>query len=261
MGAVELRGVKNVRDLGLVPVSGSRVVMPGLIYRGAHLQKATGEDLAVLSNRCRIRHVVDVRVGWEREAKPNRAVPGADCLFVPFFDKELVGVEYEKPIPNTRMRGHDFVCDPDDFYRSMANPLTVGQMRKAVNQILVWASKGEAVYFHCSGGKDRAGIVALLLLSVLGASREAILEDYLLTNVSRDANIEGVYQRFLYLCYGDEGMAREVTDSHRARPENLDAFCGEVDRLYGGMDAFVRNQLGIDDEMRTAFRRACTQEA
>ena len=260
MGIIELQGVKNVRDLGLVPVEGGRVVTPGLIFRGSHLQKAADEDLAVLAERCKVRCVVDLRVGWECEVKPNRCVPGAECLWIPFFDKEAVGVEYEKPIPNTRMKGHDFACDPDDFYRTMANPLTVGQMRRAVNEILSRASRGEAVYFHCSGGKDRAGITALLVLTVLGASREAILEDYLLTNISREANIEGVYQRFLYLCYGDEDMAREVTDNHRARPENLESFYGEVDRLYGGMDAFVCNQLGIDDEKRAAFRQHCTRE-
>ena len=259
MRVIELQGVKNVRDLGALPVSGGRVVVLGRIYRGSHLQKATDADLTVLSERCGIRHVVDLRVGWERETKPNRHIPGADQLLVPFFDKDEVGVEYEKPIPNTRMKGHDFACDPDDFYRAMANPLTVAQMRTAVNAVLAYAAKGEAVYFHCSGGKDRAGITALLVLAVLGASRETILEDYLLTNASREANIEGVYQRFLYLCYGDEEMAREVTENHRARPENLEAFYEEVERLYGGMDAFVKNQLGIDDARREMFRQALTR--
>ncbi|MBQ9043623.1 MAG: tyrosine-protein phosphatase, partial [Eggerthellaceae bacterium] len=94
---------------------------------------------------------------------------------------------------------------------------------------------------------------------VLGASREAILEDYLITNVDRDKNYERTFQRFLKFAEGDEQRARELTEAHRARPENLTAFYEAVDDAYGSMNDFVRNQLGIDDARREQLRLACTE--
>ena len=40
----------------------------------------------------------------------------------------------------------------------------------------------EPTVFHCTAGKDRTGVAAALLLHALGATREEILRDYLLTN-------------------------------------------------------------------------------
>jgi len=42
-------------------------------------------------------------------------------------------------------------------------------------------SSDRPVMFHCTGGRDRTGITAALLLQVLGVSREAILSDFVLS--------------------------------------------------------------------------------
>jgi protein-tyrosine phosphatase len=40
------------------------------------------------------------------------------------------------------------------------------------------------IYFHCTWGRDRTGILAAVILLELGASREAILDEYLLSRLS-----------------------------------------------------------------------------
>jgi len=39
-----------------------------------------------------------------------------------------------------------------------------------------------AVLWHCTSGKDRTGLAAMLILSALGVDEETIVKDYLLTN-------------------------------------------------------------------------------
>ena len=258
MKVVELQGVTNVRDFGGIPTANGYIVTPGLFYRGGTLADATAEDQRILFDELGICCVVDVRCGWEREAKPDVQVPGVENLHIPFYDLEIVGIEYTEPVEGTIAVGRDFACDPDHFYRSLANPLTVAQMGKALHAVFERTCQGAPVYEHCSGGKDRAGIMALLTLTVLGVGREAILEDYLLTNVARDKNYDKLYARFLRLADGNEELARELTNSHRARPQNLDAFYEAIDEAYGSMDAFVRNQLGFDDAEITYICEQCT---
>ena len=37
---------------------------------------------------------------------------------------------------------------------------------------------------HCSAGKDRTGIAVALVLLALGVPREAVIDDYVLTNTT-----------------------------------------------------------------------------
>lgn len=256
--ALSLEGVDNVRDLGGIPVYGNRVVKPGLIFRGAALSGATAADRRVLFEELAITCVIDLRCGWEVEAKPNPRHPNVDYLHIPFYDKEKVGIEYEVGAVAGQKVGRDVACDPDDFYRSLTNPRTVAQMRECLAQTIARTTNGLAVYQHCSGGKDRTGVMTLLVLTVLGASFADILEDYLFTNASRDTRFQETYAKFLRIAKGDERLALQLVNDHRARRQNLEAFLEAVSKRYGGIDAFVREQLGIGDALREEFRAACT---
>lgn len=257
MRVVELQGADNVRDLGGIAVEGGRAVASGLLYRGSALNALTAADCEELFGRRGIGCIVDLRCGWERAEKPDIARAGVKNLHIPFYDLEIVGIEYTEPAEGTKVVGRDVACDPDRFYRSLTNPLTVGQMRLALEAIFDHALQGVPVYVHCSGGKDRAGIMTLLVLTALGASEEAILDDYLLTNVARDKRYDKEYQRFLGFS-GDAELARQLTESHRARPQNLTAFREAVSERYGSMAAFMRDQLRLDDESIARIRAALT---
>ncbi len=258
MAIIEFEGIQNARDLGGIPTYDGREVIGGLFIRCGSLDKPTVRDIQKIREDLHVATIVDVRTGWERAAKPDVEIDGVENLHIPFFDNEIVGIEYEKPVEGTQRVGKDFACDPSDFYQAMANPLTAVFMGKGLKVAFDNAVQGRTTLIHCSGGKDRAGILSLLLLSVLGASRADILEDYLLTNISREAHITPIYERFLRLT-GDEELARKITDDHKAKPSNLENFYASVERKFGGMDAFIANQLGISDERRKLLRAACTR--
>ena len=260
MEIVELEGAGNIRDIGGTPLEGGLVVRRGLIYRGSALCKMTDRDRETLFGDRGVSCVVDLRTGWERALKPDPEVEGVENLHIPFYDKDIVGIEYVKPLPGTKMIGSDFACDPDDFYRSMANPLTSAQMGKVLDAVFSRAAAGRPVYLHCSGGKDRVGVATLLVLTVLGAPEDAILEDYLFTNVHRDKNSQPIYERFLRLA-GDEERAREITAAHRALPGNIAAFREAVDEAYGSMGAFLSDKLGYGEERCRLLRAACAEPA
>lgn len=259
MRSIELPGVRNVRDLGGIPVYGGREVAPGLVFRGGALNDITPEGTRVFVKQMRVELVIDVRCGWERAAKPDRELPGVENVHVPFYDLDKVGIEYTEPAAGTKVVGRDVACVPVNFYRSLANPLTAGQMRTGLELAFDSMLGERPVYLHCSGGKDRAGVLAALALIVLGASPESVLEDYLLTNVSRDRHYQREFERFLRFTEGDEARAHELTRAHRACPENLEAFYAAVDERYGSMENFIVEKLGIDATRRDRLRAACTQ--
>ena len=259
MRTIELQGVDNVRDLGAIPVAGGRRVKKGLILRGGSLHAATERDRDVLFGQLGVKRVIDVRCGWERKEKPDVQVAGVENLHIPFYDLEIVGIEYTEPAAGTKTVGRDVACEPGHFYRSLANPLTVGQMRRGIDAVFSAACEGGPVYLHCSGGKDRVGILALLVLTVLGADEDVILDDYLLTNASRDKNYAKMFERFVKFAEGDEKLADELVRAHRALPANIATFREAVAEAYGSMEEFVHDQLALDDERLAFIRARCTE--
>ena len=52
------------------------------------------------------------------------------------------------------------------------------------------------ILFHCSAGKDRTGIAAILILLALGVDEETAMYDYMLTNEYRKEYIESFQEGF-----------------------------------------------------------------
>ena len=64
---------------------------------------------------------------------------------------------------------------------------------KAFKELFRALEAGETpILFHCSAGKDRTGVAAMLILLALGASDETICADYERTNLCRKAEIDAL---------------------------------------------------------------------
>ena len=103
-----------------------------------------------------------------------------------------------------------------------------------------------AVLWHCTIGKDRAGLAAMLLLHVLGASHEDILRDYEATNRYVASRTEDIMDALAtYHLAGKLDKSIQVINA--ADPRFLQAALDAIDREFGGLDAYVEKALGITD--------------
>jgi protein tyrosine/serine phosphatase len=78
-----------------------------------------------------------------------------------------------------RLSGQDVASKYRALYREALN-LDRAQVAEA---FIVLASAPTAVLFHCVGGKDRTGVLAALLLRLVGVSMDDIETDYVHTEV------------------------------------------------------------------------------
>lgn len=110
------------------------------------------------------------------------------------------------------------------------------------------------VVVHCAAGKDRTGVVVAMLLELLGVSRADIMDDYLATNVARDA----LYQRLLRQSHGvDYGAVPEelVEPMITANETYLEAMFATVARDYGDMKGYAGRALGLSHEYLEMLRQ------
>ena len=102
--------------------------------------------------------------------------------------------------------------------------------------------------FHCSAGKDRAGIFASLILGVLGVGGETILQDYLVTNQKVGLIIQRLSSR-----PGNEHMRRIPVDFFRAQAPAMEAVLEEVGTVHGDAAGYFQSQ-GVDQTAIDRFR-------
>lgn len=113
----------------------------------------------------------------------------------------------------------------------------------------------KALLWHCTAGKDRAGIGAVIVQELLGVSREDIYKDYLMTNKCLKEEINGLISHLMTIL---NSSGRENEHAMRilfgAEPEYLDTLYQALEETYGGMDRYLRDILHVSDSDRERLR-------
>jgi protein-tyrosine phosphatase len=173
---ITMEGIENVRDLGGLPRLDGARVKPGVLYRTGKLSQATQGDIKQLE-QLGVSAIVDFRDASECERDPDRAVPGAVYHHVPALP-DLSALFGPMGAELTPAQAHDHFRQ---LYRYLATSPEAVDAYARFFEILL-ASEGKPVLWHCTQGKDRTGVGAMLLLSALGLEEETILQEYMRTN-------------------------------------------------------------------------------
>lgn len=165
--SIAFQRVVNFRDLGGVSTSLGRV-RRGRVFRSASLQFASASDAAKL-DMLGIGTVIDLRTeqerndhGYSSDWQPRRSVHAP--LVHTLWDRNEVGAD----------------DNPAAFLTAQyLKMLERGDVAHAVAAVADAASDGlhPGVLFHCAG-KDRTGVLAAVVLSLLGADDASIVADY-----------------------------------------------------------------------------------
>jgi protein-tyrosine phosphatase len=89
-------------------------------------------------------------------------------------------------------------------------------------------------------GKDRTGLAAALLLTALGASRDTVFDDYLLSNTYWEMPTDVLREE-------SEEVRKAV---FTADPHYLEAAFAAMSEHYGSAESFVQNALGLNPARR-----------
>jgi len=182
---LEIDGVINFRDLGGYQTEDGRTVSWGRVYRSAQLDRMSDQgvkEMAALG----IKTVVDLRFSEETKRYPTMldAVPNADILC---WHDEFDGDSREKSDAIKRVWQQSLDSnDPAQVREAMRinYPKKLYSHRAIYKAMLIrLLEQHTPLVFHCAAGKDRTGVAAALILSLLGVSDETIIEDYLVTQI------------------------------------------------------------------------------
>lgn len=240
---VVLQGAANFRDLGGYKTKSGKTVKWGKIYRSADISKLTDADLAILTEK-NVNYDVDFRGTQEAAQAPDKLNPGMKYMLCP-AGSDSIG-NWIKEIAAAPKNSGDSIMTT---YYSNTRYLTA-RYRPFFDQLLALPND-QSLLFHCTAGKDRTGIAAALFLYSLGVPYKTIVNDYTATNYYRTAENNRSIKGMVGMMHIDEGTARSMM---AAKKEYLDATFAAINKKYGSVDNFLKDQLKLEDKQLSVLK-------
>ncbi|WP_330330954.1 tyrosine-protein phosphatase [Streptomyces sp. NBC_00536] len=232
---IHFERLHNFRDLGGYRTADGRTLAWGRLYRADSLGKLAGDDWKRFLG-LGISTVIDLRYPWEIAAKGR--VPEAER-----FTYANLSIEH-RPYDQAEI-------DPDtDPWRHLADRFAevtedgVVEIRRAIE--LIADGPGPAV-FHCASGKDRTGLIAALVLTLLGVPEEQILADFALTELATDRLVEDWRA-------AHPGRTLKWPSYGRAPAEIMALVFADLTARHGSVHAYLTDRVGITAATITALR-------
>jgi protein tyrosine/serine phosphatase len=232
---IDLEGAVNVRDLGGLPTHDGDRTRRGRIFRSDNLQGLTPGDVALLVGELNLRNVVDLRSNAEVSLEgpgPLTQAPEVRHHHLTLFaeggrhtDVEADTIDGDRVLPWAE-RVPDEELRVTGFY--------FGYLRDRPDSVVAalraMALDDGAALVHCAAGKDRTGVLSALALELAGATREAIVEDYVATGERLELILKRLRGSATYR--GD--LDSRPADDHRPRARYIEQFLGVLDERFGG---------------------------
>lgn len=266
---IPLEGMCNTRDLGGYRTVDGRRIKPHRLIRSGALFDGTPKDLEKLCSEYNLKTVVDFRTGEERRQKPHPVLPGVTYVENPILEEEELGITREnqdssdgnavvkKVIQTIQASGGTPLEYMKNMYIDLITAPGSRARYKRFFEILLNNREG-AVLWHCTAGKDRAGVGTLLLLSALSVPREQILADYMKVNEFAGKEVD-MLMKLLTEGEGQPAVRQAQAEAVRLLFTVDESYALSVfevmEKECGSVDAFLEKEMGL-----TAPKRKLLEE-
>ena len=127
---------------------------------------------------------------------------------------------------------------------------------KAFKELFRALEAGETpILFHCSAGKDRTGVAAMLILLALGASDETICADFVQTNVCRKAEIDALLAGHAEEIAADPSKRMRFCTQAGVDPGAAPYVLQVIREACGSAEEYLAREYGLTPARRMRLRR------
>ncbi|MCL1799872.1 MAG: tyrosine-protein phosphatase [Promicromonosporaceae bacterium] len=245
-----IQGARNFRDLGGYPTKSGREVKYGRVIRSAELSGLTESDREYLARQVHI--IADLRTTHERQELVTPEIVGVANIHLPIFEQGGHDNNITRAVAAAANGEFDHDEPPMvDLNREfVTSEMATASYRALIDHVLA-APEDKAVVFHCTAGKDRTGMAAVILLIALGVDQSHIYADYLETNAHLAEHVDQIVSAI-----PDATEAEVIRSFWIAKESYLDAALDEMRVRFGSVENYLRDALGLDDHKLTALREA-----
>ena len=252
---IGLTSVHNARQLGGYPI-GKQRIKDNLLLRSAKISELSEEDSTLLCDKYKVQCVYDFRGKKESLSAPD-VIPGDArylSLALSFTGEESetdTKFENEQQMIGMLLQYADHPS-VQAMCTSMYDVIFFEESsqevyRKFFVDLLTVDPKDGAVLWHCTQGKDRAGSASAMLLAALGADRELIMADFILSKDYYDPMTSQIKTE-------TESQKTVINTLISANPVIFETTLDKVDAKYGSLRNYLTECIGVTPEMMNLLR-------
>ncbi len=248
---MNLKGLPNTRDLGGLPTTDGGTIVKGRLIRSGKLYKLPEETVKALRDYG-VTTILDLRIFTECDETPDTLWNEADYYHLPILCTATPGITREKSMRKTmsieskRIKSEFGNADNYmvEMYRSILFSEEPKRHLKDILRLII-DSEG-CILWHCSAGKDRAGIVAMLVESLLGVDEKIIVQDYTMSK-------QFLRRKFFWNKFGlhivpiKRRFRKILMAMMEAKPEYLLVPIADIKEKYGSVKEYCKAELGVTD--------------
>lgn len=178
-----MQDLVNFRDLGGYQAQEGKKVTHGKVLRAAQPVGLSESDKNTLLKDYHLKKIIDFRSQQEVVEKPVDTLSGVAYLNIDLMKDIQSGTSGLADLSKSAS-----VSEVDKAMQTIYGEFVLDKTSQKgyanfLEQIIM--QEEGAILFHCFAGKDRTGVGAALILSLLGVRQADIVYDYLLTNTQR----------------------------------------------------------------------------
>ncbi|MFL5804786.1 MAG: tyrosine-protein phosphatase [Roseiflexaceae bacterium] len=217
-------GCYNARDLGGLPTADGGETRWQAVIRSDLLGRLTRQGQQALLDYG-VRTIIDLRAPLEAQTEPSAFTAPTDDLYTPTY----LNLPLERYYPHVSAlislaatRAEVYCIILDHYPDSVA----------AVMRAIADARPG-GVVIHCHAGKDRTGIVAALLLGLVGVPAELIAADY----TESQPRLWPLYEQQVAAASGEAAVDPWLKPT--ATMEMMHTMLAHLETRHGGVHAYL----------------------
>lgn len=239
-----------IRDLKDIVNKDNKKIKEHFLLRSASLDKPTNTQIEYL-NSIKLKRIIDLRNEDEAHNEPDIEIEGCKYFNFSLIDSDLNGITHQNK--QKQLQSLKEIPTMEECYIGMfKDEFSLNNIRNAIREIVI--NDGFPAIVHCATGKDRAGMVIMLLLYILDVDYETIVEDYM---KQRKMYLSTARKYGILAFIGSKGninLAKKAYDFFAIKREFIDLAVKTINEIFGSLDNFIYNYIGLTKEDIDSFK-------
>jgi len=240
---VEMDGPENFRDLGGYALIDGGHSRWGQVFRSDRLDDLSDPDHGRLRD-LGITTVFDLRSRAEIDLAPDRLPADVQYVSLPMSSD----VAQHRSMVQRILDGDLPKLDQADMAGGYVRMLE--GFGAHIATVITAVAAGERVVFHCTAGKDRTGVMAMVLLGIAGVADPYLLDDYEASSRYRSRSEPSQFAQMITAAGYDPADYAAMWGSDRPV---MKLTLDEMRERWGDHESYVRS-IGVDMSTTAAAR-------
>lgn len=250
--SLNLKKLRNTRDLGGLKTEDDKQIKSGKLIRSGKLSKLPAKTVDALK-ALGVSTIVDLRIFTEIEEYPDTLWEGVRYVHQPLLCTATPGITRDKSMRITMVKEARRIKkefgSADNYMAAMYKSiLTSEEPKRHLTAVLREIIENDScILWHCSGGKDRAGIVSMLVETLLGVKWEDIMADFVAS--ARFHKRRYFWNRVaIYTIPATTRFKKILLVMMETKPRYLTESIDMLNEQYGSVINYCKAELGVTDQ-------------